>query len=389
MALPIAYNVRNLLVRKTTTMMTALGIALTVAVLAGVLALLQGLRTSLEMAGHPLQLVVMRRGAPSEIASVLSRAAFQDARLKPGIALGRNGEPLTSLEVIIGINLPNPSPGKAEINITVRGLTATGFELRDNISLASGRMFQSGLREVLVGEALAGRYPELGLGRRIRFGRGEWTVVGIMQAGHAATSSEIFADLNLVAADYYRSEVLSSIRIRAADPAAMEALRLDLEHDRRLNVTCQSEKGYYDSQTVSAAPIKYLGIFISVVLAIGSSFAAMNTMYTVVARRAAEIGTLRVLGFSRAAILTSFLLESLLISGVGGALGCLLVLPLHDLNAGLTSVLTFSEMIFDFRITPAILGAGLGFALVIGGLGGLFPARHAASKQIVAALREA
>jgi ABC-type antimicrobial peptide transport system permease subunit len=168
----------------------------------------------------------------------------------------------------------------------------------------------------------------------------------------------------------------------------MDALMKDLKEDRRLNVDTDAEKSYYEKQIGSADQVKFLGIFIAIIMAIGSSFAAMNTMYAAVARRSAEIGTLRVLGFSKAGILISFLIESLLLSLLGGVIGCLLVLPLNNFTAGIGSFVTFSEFTFDFRITPGIMLIGVGFALVMGALGGLFPATSAARKEILTALRE-
>ena len=200
---------------------------------------------------------------------------------------------------------------------------------------------------------------------------------------------EIFADLNQVAADQNRSEVLSSALVRAVDPVSMQALINDLEADPRLNVSAQTEKAYYEAQTTSATPIKFLGIFVAVVMAIGSSFAAMNTMYAAVARRAAEIGTLRVLGFSRGAILVSFFIESLLLSVLGGVLGCLLVLPLNNITTGIGSFVTFSEITFNFHVSLKIMVTGVVFAIFMGAIGGFFPARNAANKEILTALREA
>ncbi len=176
--------------------------------------------------------------------------------------------------------------------------------------------------------------------------------------------------------------------MRATDAATVPALINSLNDDRRLGVVAQTEKEYYDSQTSSGAILQYLGIFISVIMAVGSSFAAMNTMYASVARRAREIGTLRVLGFSRGSILTSFLFESVLLSVLGGLLGCVLVLPLNNITTGIGSFVTFSEISFNFRVSPEIMAAGIAFALVMGALGGLFPARSAAKKEILTALRD-
>jgi ABC-type antimicrobial peptide transport system permease subunit len=227
------------------------------------------------------------------------------------------------------------------------------------------------------------------LGKKLRFGRGDWEVVGVMDGGQSSVNSEILGDLNQVSSDFNRADGLSSVLLRATDEATVPALINSLNDDRRLGVEAQTEKSYYEAQTSSGALLQYLGIFISIIMAVGSSFAAMNTMYAAVARRAREIGTLRVLGFSRGSILFSFLIESLLLSALGGLLGCLLVLPLNNITTAVGSFVTFSEIAFNFRVSPQIMAAGLAFALVMGALGGLFPARMAARKEILTALRDA
>jgi putative ABC transport system permease protein len=388
LAIPISYNIRNLMVRKTTTLMTALGIALTVAVLLAILALVDGLRTSLSATGNPLHVLVMRKGSTSELTSNFSREAYQDLKFKPGIARSKSGEPMASLEMITVILLEGPENPDG-INITLRGLQPVGLEMRENVHLVAGRMFETGKREIIAGRGVAERYAMAALGKKLRFGRGEWTVVGVFDAGRSAANSEIFADLNQVSSDYNRTEVLSSTLVRATDAVAAQALINDLQSDRRFNVMALTEKAYYEQQTVSAAPVQAMGLFVAVIMAVGSSFAAMNTMYAAVARRSAEIGTLRVLGFSKAGILFSFFLESLLLSLLGGALGCLLVLPLNNLQTAVGSFITFAEIQFAFRIGPGTIVAGLVFALVMGAAGGLFPARTAARKEILTALREA
>ncbi len=386
MAIPIAYNLRNLVVRKTTTIMTALGIALTVAVLLAILALVDGLRTTLAASGDPLHVLVMRKGAESEIVSLFTRTQFQDLKFKPGIAKGKDGQPLASLEVITVINL-SASEGQEGVNVAVRGVTPASIEMRKGLQITSGRWFEQGKREVVVGKSVADRYPEARLGKKIRFGRGDWDVVGIMDAGRGAQGSEIWGDLNQVSSDLQRVEVLSSSLVEATDPVTAKALINDLNNDRRLNMNAISEEEYYKLQTQGAAPIEYTGIFVSIIMAIGSSFAAMNTMYAAVARRAREIGTLRVLGFSRGSILFSFFVESVLLSALGGVLGCLLVTPLNGITTGIGNS-NFAETAFRFHVAPQLMLSGIAFAMVLGSLGGLFPARNASRKEILTALRE-
>ena len=386
MAIPLSYNLRNLVVRKTTTLMTALGIALTVAVLLAILALVNGLRVTLSTSGDPLHVIVLRKGATSELVSLFTRTQFQDLKFKPGIAAGRDGQPLASLEVITVINLANVDNPDGT-NVTVRGLLPAGIEMRRNVRIRSGRWFTPGRRELVAGRLVAARFPAARVGGKIRFGRSDWDIVGVMDAARGAQDSELWGDLNQVSSDLNRVEVLSSALVAATDAVTASALVNGINNDRRLELTASSEKEYYDQQTASAAPLEYIGILVAIIMAVGSSFAAMNTMYAAVARRSREIGTLRVLGFSRFSILLSFFVEAVLLSALGGLLGCLLVLPLNGITTAVGNS-NFAETAFDFRVTPQIMLTGIAFALILGSLGGLFPAGTASRKQILAALRE-
>ncbi len=386
MTLPVSYNLRNLVVRKTTTIMTALGIALTVAVLAADLALVTGIRQAFQATGNPMNVLVLRKAGTSELTSAITREGFQNIKFKPGIARNSQGEPLASLEMITVLSLRGPSKPEGS-NTNLRGILPVGFGLRD-VKIASGRWFNPGQREVVVGKSIAANFPDARLGGQLRFGRGSWNVVGVMDGGQSALNSEVWGDLNQVSSDFNRPDGLSSVLVRAVDEAAVPALINSINDDRKLNMTARTEREYYESQTIAAAPIEYLGIFVSIIMAVGSSFAAMNTMYAAVARRAREIGTLRVLGFSKGSILLSFFLESLLLAGIGGVLGILLVLPLNNMSTSVGNFITFSETSFDFRVGPKVMLLGVGFALVMGALGGLFPARSAANKEILTSLRE-
>jgi putative ABC transport system permease protein len=273
------------------------------------------------------------------------------------------------------------------MNVNLRGIAPIGIQMRD-LKLQDGRWFNAGQREIVVGKSIAKRYPGAHLGSRLRFGRGEWLVVGVMDGGQSAVNSEIFGELNQISSDFNRPDGLSSILLRASDASTVQPLVNSLNDDQRLAVSARTEREYYDSQTVAGAPLQALGILVSIIMAVGSSFAAMNTMYAAVARRAREIGTLRVLGFSRGSILTSFFLESVLLSVAGGVLGCLLALPLDGITTGVGSFITFSEIAFNFKISPMVMLDGILFALVMGAIGGVFPARMAAKKEILVALRE-
>jgi putative ABC transport system permease protein len=386
MAIPLAYNLRNLVVRKTTTLMTALGIALTVAVLLAILGLVTGLRSTLSATGDPLNVLVLRKGSESELVSNFTRTQFQDLKFKRGIAAGRDGQPLASLELVTVVNLANVDNPDGT-NLSVRGLTQVGIEMRQGLHIESGRWFQQGRRELVVGSSAAKRFPDAQIGKSIHLGRGDWEIVGVMAAGNSAQASEIWGDLNQIGSDLQREEVLSSALVRATDEVTAKALVNDIANDQRLDMTALSEKEYYAQQTSQAAPVEFTGIFVAVIMAIGSSFAAMNTMYAAVSRRAREIGTLRVLGFSRGSILLSFFVEAVLLSALGGVLGCLLALPLNGITTGIGNF-NFSETAFDFRVTPQSMLFGIAFAVVLGSIGGLFPARMASKKEILTALRE-
>jgi putative ABC transport system permease protein len=329
----------------------------------------------------------MRKGANAELSGGMTREAFEELKAKPGIARGADGLPQASLELVTVINLPSESHPDG-MNITLRGLTQVGLDIREKTKIATGRWFRAGQREVVVGKSVASRYPGAELGKKLHFGRGDWEVVGVMDSDSSATNSEIYADLNQMAGDFNRQDGPSSALIRATDAVAAQALVNSINDDQRMNSNARTETDYMDAQTSSAAPVQYLGIFVAIIMAVGSSFAAMNTMYAAVARRAKEVGTLRVLGFSRGSILTSFFLESVLLSILGGVIGCLLVLPLNSVTTGIMSFTSFSEIAFKFQVGAQAMAVGIGFAILMGAIGGVFPARMAAKKEILVALRD-
>ncbi len=386
MAIPLSYNIRNLIVRKTTTLMTAAGVAMTVAVLLAVLALVSGLQSAFAATGDPLHVLVLRRGGNAELTSIVTPEQFQVIKNFPGIAAGADGQPQASMEIVSIIALPT-TDNPLGASITVRGVSLRGVGMR-KLKLASGRWFQPGRREVVVGRFIAKRSPKAQLGMQLKFGKGLWTVVGVMDGGESAVNSEIFGDANQVASDFNRPDAYSSALLQATDEVTAAALAKSIEADRRLNETVLSEREYYASQTSGGAPIEYLGIFVCVIMAIGSCFTAMNTMYAAVARRAKEVGTLRILGFTRGSILLSFFLESLLLSFIGGLIACIIVLPLNNVTTHVGSFVTFSETAFHFRVGPEVMAIGILFSLILGAIGGVLPARQAAKKEILTALRE-
>jgi putative ABC transport system permease protein len=387
MAIPITYNLRNLRVRKTTTIMTALGIALTVAVLAGILALVNGLRSALTVTANPLHVLIMRQGSTAELTSIVDDSKFQTVKFLDGIQT-LDGEPMASHELVTVISLPLIDPPDEEVNVNVRGISPMGIKMRENVSLLSGRWFETGKREVVVGRGLASVHKNVAMGDKIRIGRGDWEIVGIIDGGKSGYNSEIWGDNNLTTLDLDRGSTRSSILLRAKDDVAVQSLINRAETDQRLLMEGMRETEYYARQTESATPVEGLGIFVAIIMAVGSSFAAMNTMYAAVARRSKEIGVLRLLGFSRWSILFSFLLESLLLSVLGGLLGCLLVLPLNGLESRMGNLITFSHMTFEFQVSPAILAAGVAFSAIMGIIGGVMPAQMAARREVLASLRD-
>lgn len=385
MRIPLTYNLRNLMVRRTATIMTALGMALTVAVLLAALALVDGLRSAFRSSGDPLDVLVLRKGSSSELSSAMTEETYREMLFTPGIEQER-GTPLVSLELITAVTLPKPGSSSGQ-TVTLRGLLPVGIQLR-KVNLKEGRWFQPGQREFVVGDSVAHRCPGAQVGEWLRIGSSEWQVVGVMDAGASAVNSEIFGDLNEVSSYFNRRDQFSSVLLKAAGSGSLPRLVQSLNDDPRLNVTAQTEKSYYEAQTASGAPLEQLGVLVALIMSIGSAFAAMNTMYAAVARRSREIGTLRVLGFSRASILLSFLFESLLLASLGGVIACVLVLPLNLVTTAVGNFSTMTETAFRFRVGPVVAGIGIGFALLMGVIGGLLPARNAASKEILAALRE-
>lgn len=384
-AIPLSYNLRNLRVRWRTTIATILGVALVVAVFIMVMALARGLKSTYIQTGHPMNLLVLRRGSTAESSSQIMREDIIRMKYLDGIARDAKGRPLFSPEIIVLIYL-NRLGAEVGGNVVMRGMNEMGLALRTNVVLTEGRMFQSGRFECIVSRRLVDRFANCRIGERFRAGKAEWTVVGIFEAGKSAYESEIWAGADEVR-DAFNRNFYGSALIRPTDLKAAERLIRRIESDRTLNTRVLWETDYYREQTKTAGPIQFMGGFLAVIMSIGAAFSAMNTMYAAVGARAREIGTLRVLGFRRRAIYASFLLESIVLASIGGLLGCLLSMPLNGVATGAFSWTTFSEVAFEFRITPDLLGQGMAFAAVMGVLGGLLPARVAARKPVLEALK--
>jgi len=395
MAIPISYNIRNLKLRKGLTVMTALGIALTVTTAIFLMALVAGLDRAFVSSGSPKNVLVLRKGSEAELSGGFDAALFPTLKTLPGIATDKEGQPIVSGEWVVVIVLPRKD-GTGEVNVTVRGMMPTGLEMRQMpddpgkqapVKLIDGRWFQTGQREVVVSKSIRDRFTHANLGDTMEFGKGSWKVVGVFDAGGSAYESEVWGDVNQMASDFDRQGGYASAYLRANDPIAAEALKNRVSDDQRLKLEGMLESDYYAKQTSSGTPIKVIGWVVGVIMAVGSIFAAMNTMYAAVAYRGREIATLRVIGFSRPAILTSFVFESLVIALLGALAGIALMLPFNGMETGTSNAVTFSEVVFALRITPAVAIRATIFALFMGFFGGLAPAWHAARQNILAALR--
>jgi len=385
MAIPLKYNLRSVTVRRTGTFMAVLSVAATVAVFISVMALWRGLEAAFMTTGHPLNLVVIRQGSQVETNSSVERDKIQVIKYLEGVAKDSSGEPLVSAEIQVLAFLPRK--GGEHAHVIIRGISAAGFPLRPQVRLVSGRIFQTGLREVVVSQVLARRFAmEIGQPLRLEGGN-PWVVVGLYDAGGSAYDSEIWADVNAVA-DEFKRPVFSSVLMRAEDAASSASLVRRITEDRRLHLQARTEIEYFREQTKASAPIKVLGTFIALIMSIGACFAAMNAMYASVAYRKREVGTLRVLGFQRGQVLLAFLIESLLLAVAGGALGCICSIPIHGISTGTMNFNTFAELAFFFRITPGMLAYGIAFSAVMGAFGGLLPAMLASRRTIVQSLRD-
>jgi len=392
MLVPVTYSTRSLLVRRWTSIFTAGGIGLVVAVTILLAGLVGGLQRMLVGTGDPDNLVVLRKGATNDGSSFLTREAVQIVRALSGIATGADGRPLVSPEIINQPFIRTREGGRE--NVLVRGIEPVAFQVHRDVRLVEGRMLQPKLGEVVVGKGVALRHDGAHVGGRLSFGRRTWTVVGVFDGGGTAFESEIWADLSDVQDDARRPSGCSGIRLRVAPGADRQALIDRIAADARVTLEAKPETVYYEEQADAANSLYVLVLVLAVIMATGATFGALNTMYAAVAGRTAEIGTLRALGFSRTAILLSFLSESLLLAAggfVGGVvLGVVAMWAVNTLLQGVAfSMMTFS--VATVLLQPSTTGVLLGllFAVAIGGLGGLAPAWRASRLRVVDALHRA
>ena len=388
MKIPFIYNVRSVSQRPVSTALTALGIGLVVAVFVAMLALANGFIAALTTTGSPDNVLLLRRGADSEMASGIPRDAISIISASPNIAAGADGRPLISPETYIVLNIPRAGGDAFSVaNVVARGVSDKAFEVRRNIKIIEGRRFASGQSEICVGSKLAGRFANINVGDVLKFANRNWNVVCRFSANGSSFESEIWGE-NEQFQSVFKGQAFQDVAFRLKDPAAFEETKRAFLADQRIQVDAHRESEFYASQSDLLGNIlRFLAIMITGIMAVGAVFGAVNTMYAAVSSRTPEIAVLLTLGFHPRSVLASFLAESALIAFIGGVIGCLLALPINGVVTSTTNWASFSEIAFAFRVTPRLLLTGIIFAVVMGVVGGFFPARRASRLPVVQALR--
>ncbi len=387
MPVPLAYNIRNLWARRLTTVLTASGMALVVFVFTAILMMAEGLQKTLVETGSYDNVVVIRKGSTSEVQSGVERDQAAILETLAGIATRPDGRRLAAKEIVILITLPRRDNGNPA-NVEIRGIGENSLELRPQVKIIEGRMPRPGSSEVMAGAGIARRFNGAGFGESLRFGMRAWQVVGVFDAGNTGFSSEIWADADQLM-QAFRRPVYSSVIFKLSDPSAFPGVKTFIENNPRLSLEAKRETRYYEEQSeIMAKFLRILGLSLTIIFSLGAVIGAMITMYAAVANRTAEIGTMRALGFQRRSILLAFLLESLALGLIGGLAGIFFASFLQLMTVSTLNFQTFSELAFTFRLTPEIFLQSLGFAVIMGLVGGVFPAVRASRMSIVDALRE-
>ena len=389
MAVPVKYNFRNLVARKTSTAMTTLVIGLVVAVFLSVLALVQGVTRTLSVTASTRNVIAMRIGAQAEMQSVITRDQADQITALPGPERNAAGKPLVSPELLTLINVQR-ADGKTFSNVQVRGMAPIGVDIRSGVKIVEGRMFQPATNEAIVSRKVSKRFANMKIGDTIRTGSFRWVVVGLFDADGSAYESEIWADVTDLQQQTKRN-IYSTVFVRLPDAESASRFIETVKGDQRLKLEGKTERKYFDEQMITADPIKALAFIVGIFTAISAAFGAMNTMYAQVSARTKEIGTLRAIGFSRRSILASFVIEAVMLCFAGGALGIVFAFLFFEVfltaPKGTMNFRTFSEVLFNFRMTPQLIAGGVVFALAMGVIGGFFPAYRAARLKITNALR--
>ena len=385
MAIPLKYNLRNLRVRWVTSLLTVVGISLVTVVFVMLFAMGLGIERSLVGSGDPLNLITLRAGTTAESQSVVTKQQYDDLLGIPGLLRDAKGELLVSPELVVGANVLKRDGGKA--NVAIRGVGPRARDLRTEFQLLpEGRWFKPSVGELVVGVGASRRFAGLEIGDSPLFRGRRWTIVGKFECGGQAYESELWGDIDDVRAQFKRD--YSGVLLRCGNPAEVKRLANLIQGDKQYKLDARPTIEYFSEQNIGGQMIKSFGVVLAVVLGIGAVFGAANTMYAAVASRTREIATMRVLGFSRLAIWVSFVLESAFLGLLGGVLGSLLGYGLfNNMTSGTVNWISFSELAFQFRVTPALMGSGTALAALMGIVGGFFPAFRASRMTIARALR--
>jgi len=385
--IPIRYNLRSLMVRRATAAMTASVVAVVVMLLFILSGFVAGLRATVLQNASPDNFIVLSRGVTDEGGSFITHEQYEIIKSRPQIATTPDGQALVSPEVITGFNPDPAAPVTSGVMFTLlRGIDPIGYQVHRGMRLVSGRWPSHGAAEMVVGRKLAARYPNLEVGNDFKFGRRTFKIVGVFSDQDSARESEMLTDLSVLTQEVHVANGFEVLHV-VLKPGAHEDFAKSLTTDSRVRVDTMPESEFYAKQTGFVDQLRALGLIVAMILAVGSVFGAMNTMYSAVARRTSEIGVLRVLGFSRFNVLTSFVIESILLALAGGVLGEVLGI-LVAYSTGLSSqLMNVGEIIFRFRLTSGAFVSGMIAALIIGALGGLLPAWRASRIGLVESLR--
>lgn len=381
-------NIMNLGQRLATSMVAVVGVAAVVLVFAAVMSMAQGFERTMTLAGSDDTAIIIRSGSTSEMASGMSQDQTLIVATAPGV-LHDGDRAIISAELYVIVDVPLKSSG-TDANVPFRGVGANAFEVRNNTRLVAGRMFEPGKNELIVGRAAQSEFAGLDLGATITFGRTDWQVVGVFEAGGGVAESELWTDVRVLQGAYRRGNSFQTVRARLETPGAIEELRTALKDDPRIDVDVFTEREFYSSQSQATSRfIRVLGYPVTVLMAVGAVFGALNSMYSSVSTRSKEIATLRALGFGPVSVLVSTIIESTLLAIVGGLIGAALAwLAFNGYTVSTLSGASFSQVVFDFAVTGNLVMQGMVTALVIGLIGGFLPALRAARLPVARALRE-
>ncbi len=381
-------NLRNIPQRIGTSAVAVFGVACVVGVFIGVLSMAAGFEKTMRNAGSPDTAIVMRAGATSEMSSGLDYETTQLVANLPGVAK-EEGIGVTSAELFVVVDVPKRTTNSSA-NVPLRGVQANAFKLRPAFKIIEGRNFEPGKNELIVGRGAQKQFADLDVGSKIKLGPTEWSVVGLFDVGGGVAESELWCDAKILQAAYRRGNSYQTIRLQLSSPVALRELKSAIAADPKFNLDVQLESEYLAAQSEPLSKfIKIVGYPLAILMAIGAVFGAINTMYTSVSTRTREIATLRAIGFGALPVAISTLVESLILSFIGGLIGSILVyVVFNGYTVSTLNFASFSQVVFDFAVTPQLLIQGVMFAAVIGFVGGVFPALRAANLPVATALRE-